>query len=323
MRVLVTGGAGYVGSHAAWRLAASGHSPIVVDDLSTGHASMVRWGPLVRASLCDPSTVAALFREHRPEAVLHFAGRSLVAESVADPRPYFHDNLVAALHILDAMRAHGTRWLVFSSTAAVYGAPREVPIPEDHPPLPQSPYGHSKLAIERMLEAYDHAYGLRYAALRYFNAAGAAPDQGLGELHTPETHLVPLVLAVAHGQRTAVDVFGRDYDTPDGTCLRDYIHVTDLADAHVAALDWLAQGGVSLIANLGTGAGRSVLEVVDRARAVTGHAIPTVDRPRRAGDPPALVARTERARQILGWRPRYDLDAMIESAWQFRRRATG
>lgn len=317
MRILVTGGAGYIGSHVAWHLQQEGHQPITFDNLSTGHRDAVR-GPFVQGDLCQKNQVMEAFAEHRPEAVMHFAALALVAESVQDPRLYFHDNLVGALNLLDAMQAYGVRFIILSSTAATYGVPGEVPIFEDHPQLPVNPYGDSKLAIERMLAAYDRAYGLRYATLRYFNAAGAAPLQGLGERHDPETHLIPLLLQVAAGRRKSAQIFGRDYDTPDGTCVRDYIHVLDLAEAHLKALQYLTDKNESLQLNLGTGVGHSVLEVLRCAREVTGEEIPAEDCPRRAGDPPTLVAAVDRARNILGWEAaRPDLTGMIASAWKF------
>jgi UDP-glucose-4-epimerase GalE len=317
MRVLVTGGAGYIGSHVVWWLREHGHEPIVFDDLSTGHAEAVRAAPLIRGDLCRSEEVMAVFAQHRPQAVMHFAARSLVGESVSNPRRYFHDNLIGALHLFDAMQRHEMPFFIFSSTAATYGTPTETPIPEEHTQIPINPYGDTKLTIERMLAAYDKAYGLRYATLRYFNAAGAAPDQGLGERHEPETHLIPLVLQVPLGRRPAVQIFGRDYATPDGTCVRDYIHVLDLAEAHGIALERLAAGSESLALNLGTGAGHSVLEVVSAAREVTARTIPAQDAPRRPGDPPVLVAGVEKALRVLAWKPRYTLHDMIESAWRF------
>jgi UDP-glucose-4-epimerase GalE len=319
MRILVTGGAGYVGSHVAWQLLEQGHEPIVFDNLCGGHADAVR-GRLVRGDLCRRDQILQAMAEHRPEAVMHFASLALVGESMRDPRRYFHDNLVGALNLLDAMQAHGVSLLVFSSSAAVYGVPAQVPIPEDHPLLPVNPYGDTKLTIERMLLAYARAYGLRYAALRYFNAAGAAPAQALGERHDPETHLIPLLLQVAQGVLPTIQIFGRDYSTPDGTCVRDYVHVLDLAEAHLLALERLQGGSDSLVLNLGTGCGHSILEVLRCAREVTGASIPAEDGPCRAGDPPVLVAAADRAREILGWTPKHsDLASMVGSAWEFSR----
>lgn len=323
MKVLITGGAGYIGSVTTHYLRSQGHHTVVFDNLSRGHADAVR-GPLVQGDLCVRAEVEAAMAEHRPQAVMHFAAHSQVAESVARPRLYFHDNLVGAMNLLDAMRAHGVRHLVFSSTAATYGEPRQVPIPEDHPQEPVNPYGDTKLTIERMLRAYDGAYGLRSASLRYFNAAGGLAEEGLGERHSPETHLIPLVLQVPGGQRPAIKVFGRDYDTPDGSCVRDYIHVLDLAQAHLAALEWMVAQDKSLALNLGTGRGYSVLEVIQAARHVTGAEIPAQDAARRPGDPPALVASAQRALEVLGWKAtRSDMEQIIASAWAFHQSRAG
>ena len=318
MRILVTGGAGYIGSHVVWYLLQHGHQPVTFDNLSRGHADAVR-GPLVRGDLCRREDLEAAFDEHRPQAVMHFAAHSIVGESVSDPRIYWHDNLVGALNLLDVMLARQVKLFVFSSTAATYGDPQTVPIPEDHRQLPVNPYGDTKLAIERILSAYSAAYDLRFAALRYFNAAGALPDEGLGERHDPETHLIPLVLQAAAGQRPEIKIFGRDYDTADGTCIRDYIHVLDLAEAHLLALEQLQQRGHSALRlNLGTGSGLSVLQVIEAAREVTGEAIPAADAPRRAGDPPVLVASADRAREVLGWKAsRSAVHQLIEAAWTF------
>jgi UDP-glucose-4-epimerase GalE len=321
MRILITGGAGYIGSHVTWLLRREGHQPVVFDNLSTGHADAVPAGvPLNQGDLLDVAAVRRAFEEHAPEAVMHFAALALVAESVRDPRRYFHENIVGALNLLDVMREHEVRHFVFSSTAATYGDPIQVPIPEDHPQQPVNPYGHTKLAIERMLASYDDAYGLRHATLRYFNAAGALPDEGLGERHRTETHLIPLLLAVPLGRAPGARIFGRDYDTPDGTCIRDYIHVLDLADAHLLALSHIVDHDRSVVLNLGTGSGHSVLEVLDEARRITGHPIPASDHPRRSGDPPVLVAAARRAGDVLGWQARRsDLPSIITSAWEFHR----
>jgi len=317
MRILVTGGAGYIGSHVIWHLLQQGHEAVAFDNLSRGHADAVR-GELIRGDLCRAQEVEQAFDKVRPHAVMHFAAHSQVGESMHHPRLYYHDNLVGALNLLDAMRARQVSLFIFSSTAATYGVPGEVPIPEDHPQVPVNPYGETKLAIERMLAAYSSAYGLRYAALRYFNAAGALPEEGLGERHTPETHLIPLVLEAAAGRRPAIDIYGRDWETPDHTCLRDYIHVLDLAEAHLAALEYLDREDQDLSLNLGTGQGYSVLEVIYTAGEVVGRSIPTRDAPRREGDPPALVAAVDRAQEVLGWRARHSaLQTIIASAWDF------
>jgi UDP-glucose 4-epimerase len=319
MRVLVTGAAGYVGSHAAKLLAAGGHDVWVVDNLAEGHRAAVGKLPLIVADLLDQATITDLLRKHRIEAVMHFAAFAYVGVSVREPAKYYHNNIVGTLALLDAMRAADVKRIVFSSTCATYGIPTKVPIAEDHPQNPINPYGFTKLAIEHALADYAHAYGLGYAALRYFNASGAADDGTIGEDHDPETHLIPLVLQVALGQRDSVDVFGTDYPTPDGTCIRDYIHVDDLAAAHLSAIERLGDG-TALKLNLGTGRGASVQEVVDICREVTGHKIPTRLVDRREGDPPELVANPAAARRELGWEAKHkDMRTIIESAWRWHK----
>lgn len=313
--VLVTGGAGYVGSHACKALAAAGHRPVVYDSLATGHRDLVRWGPLEEGDLLDDTRLDAVFAAHRPEAVLHFAALSVVGESVREPERYRRNNVEGSETLIAAMAHHGVGRLVFSSTAAVYGVPEAVPIAEDAPLAPINPYGETKLAIERALAAS----GLAWTALRYFNAAGADPDGETGEHHDTETHLIPLVLDVALGRRASIAVFGDDYPTPDGTCLRDYIHVSDLAVAHVAALDRLLGGGTSGAFNLGTGTGSSVREVIAMVREVTGRPVTAEIAPRRPGDPPVLVCSNEAARDALGWRPVRDLRAQVSDAWRWHR----
>jgi len=314
--VLVTGGAGYIGSHTCRALHAAGWTPVTYDDLSTGHRQAVKWGPLEVGDILDRARLDAVFAEHAPVAVLHFAARSLVGESVTDPAKYYRSNVAGALTVLEAARDHGVTGIVFSSTAATYGIPDVSPIPPDAPTAPINPYGRSKRMIEQMLGDFDAAYGLRSVSLRYFNAAGADAEHGIGEAHDPETHLIPIVLQVALGDRAEIAMFGDDYPTPDGTCVRDYIHVADLADAHVRALDYLVDGGATTILNLGTGHGHSVREVVEVARAVTGHPIPARVAPRRPGDPPTLVADPGRSAEVLGWTPKHDdLHAIVASAW--------
>jgi UDP-glucose 4-epimerase len=319
MRVLVTGGAGYVGSHAAKQLANSGHDVLIVDNLAEGHRPAVGNLPFVSASLLDSDRLVATMKEHKIEAVMHFAAFAYVGVSVRDPAVYYHNNIVGSLSLLDAMRAAGVNRIVFSSSCATYGIPQKVPITEDHPQNPISPYGFTKFVIERALADYSHAYDLGYAALRYFNASGAAADGTIGEDHDPETHLIPLILQVALGQRDHVEIFGTDYPTPDGTCIRDYIHVDDLATAHVAALEKL-QPGMELKLNLGTGHGASVQEVADLCREITDHPIPTHASPRREGDPPELVADASAAKRELGWQARYAIREIIESAWTWHRK---
>ncbi len=314
----MTGGAGYIGSAVVVRLVEDGHHVVVFDDLSTGHAGAVHPGAtLVRGDLADRGAVDAAMAEHRPEGILHFASRSLVGESMENPFLYLGDNVRAGLNLLESAAEHGVSRFVLSSTANLYGAPERIPIDEDAPVRPGSPYGESKLALERMLPWMERIYGMRHAVLRYFNACGAL-SRDHGEDHRPETHLVPVVLQVALGQRESVTVHGQDYDTADGTCVRDYVHVADLADAHALALG--AVDGGSRTYNLGNGRGFSVREVIDAVREVTGHAIPVRSGPRRAGDPPVLVASSERIGRELGWHPRRtDLREIVESAWRWHR----
>ena len=323
MRALVTGGAGFVGSHMVKTLLDAGHEPVVLDDMSCGHRDAIPPGvPFVLGDVGSTSDVAALLRDQRIDAVFHFAAKIRVEQSVADPRLYWRGNVVATLALLEAVLDSGrVRAFVQSSTAAVYGAPDDVPIDEDHPKRPLSPYGDTKLAVERALEAYGHAHGLRWAALRYFNAAGADHEAGLGERHEPETHLIPIVLEVAAGQRASLAIYGTSLPTPDGTCVRDYVHVTDLCEAHLAAVEHLQRGGECGAFNLGSGHGHSVREIVAVARAVTGLPIPTFDAPPRAGDPAVLVAKVERAERVLGWRAkRIDLARIVGDAWAWKQR---
>jgi UDP-arabinose 4-epimerase len=313
--VLVTGGAGYIGSHACKILARAGYRPVVFDNMSRGHREAVRWGPLVEGDVADRGRLTAALVEHRVSAVMHFAAYAYVGESVADPAVYYRNNLGGTLSLLDAMREAGVDKIVFSSTCATYGTPDSVPIRETAPQLPVNPYGETKLAIERALRWYGEAYGLGSVSLRYFNAAGADPDGEIGELHEPETHLVPLVLQAALGQRAQIDIYGTDYPTPDGTAIRDYIHVQDLAEAHLCALEHLADGGESAALNLGTGRGHSVREVVRVAEAVSGRPIAWRDTARRPGDPPVLVADPSLAAELLGWRARIsDLETILRTA---------
>jgi len=319
--VLVTGGAGYIGSHACKALAGAGFQPVVFDNLSRGHREAVRWGPLVEGDLADRQRLCAALIEHKVEAVMHFAAYAYVGESVTDPALYYRNNLGGTLSLLEAMREAGIGEIVFSSTCATYGIPDGVPIREDAPQRPVNPYGETKLAIERALHWYAAAYGLRSVSLRYFNAAGADPEGEIGEHHEPETHLVPLVLQAALGQRPHIDIFGTDYPTPDGTAIRDYVHVCDLAIAHLRALERLRGGGGSAAVNLGTGQGHSVREVIAAAELASGRKVPARAAPRRPGDPPALVADPSLAGEILGWHPQHsDLDTIIRTslAWHTR-----
>lgn len=320
MRVLVTGGAGYIGSHAVKELLKAGHRVTVLDNLSRGHRAAVSGAKFIAADLAAGDFLADLLQAEKIGAVMHFAASSLVGESVENPAAYYRNNVVNGLALLEAVRKAGVPYFVFSSTAAVYGEPRTVPIPENHPALPTSPYGATKLAMEEALAWYSRAYGLKYISLRYFNAAGADPGGELGEDHDPETHLIPLVLKVALGQLPAVRVFGNDYPTPDGTCVRDYIHVTDLARAHALALAALAAGKEPAVYNLGGGNGHSVLEVIETARRVTGRRLPVIFTARRPGDPAVLVASAEKIKRELGWQPQFtDLPTIIETAWRWHR----
>jgi UDP-arabinose 4-epimerase len=319
MHILVTGGAGYIGSHACKALAEAGFHPVVVDDLRQGHAWAVRWGPLVQGNFGDRNLLSRTFQQYPIKAVVHFAASAYVGESMRVPDLYFQNNVVNTVSLLDGMRENGVKHIVFSSSCATYGQPRQVPISEDHPQSPVNPYGESKLMVEKLLYWYGQAYDLSWAALRYFNAGGADPDGQLGEVHEPEPHLLPTVLAAAQGSIPHLEVFGTDYDTPDGTAVRDYIHVTDLAAAHVLALRYLLNGQTSAAFNLGTGSGYSVRDVVSTVERVTGRDVPVVERPRRSGDPAKLVADPRKATSILGWRPRYsDLQTVIETAWRWQ-----
>ena len=315
MVVLVIGGAGYIGSHAARTLRRRGHEVVIYDNLSTGHAFLADGFELVRGDIADRATLSAALR--RVDSVMHFAAHAYVGESVTDPRKYFRNNVEGGLILLNACVDCGVRRVIFSSTCAVYGVPAKVPIAEDTPRQPINPYGVSKLFFEQALEAYDRAYGLRFTALRYFNAAGADESGEIGELHDPESHLIPSALLAATGARPELDLFGTDYPTPDGTCVRDYIHVNDLADAHVSALERLAAGADSIAVNLGTGTGYSVKEVLDKIEQVTGRKVPARVAPRRAGDPPALVANPRLAEQVLRWKATRSLDDIVGTAWRW------
>jgi UDP-glucose 4-epimerase len=319
--ILVTGGAGYIGSHAVRALHQSGYNVVILDNLVYGHrdvAERVLQVSLIEGDISDRTFLDRVFAEHNIQAVMHFAAYAYVGESVNNPSKYYWNNVAGTLTLLDAMVAAEVKQIVFSSTCATYGVPQEVPITEDHPQSPINPYGTTKLMVEKILQDYDVAYGLRSVRFRYFNAAGADPSGELGEDHQPETHLIPLVLMTALGRRPSISVFGTDYPTPDGTCIRDYIHVSDLADAHVLGLQHLMKGGQSEIFNLGNGNGFSVREVIEAAKEVTGKPITVVESDRRPGDPPALVGSSAKAREMLGWNPQYaDIKDMIRHAWQW------
>jgi UDP-glucose-4-epimerase GalE len=318
MNVLVTGGAGYIGSHTAKALALAGHAPVVFDNLSFGHRWAVRWGPLVEGDLSDKNLVKRILEQYEIDAVIHFAASAYVGESMQNPRKYFRNNVVNTLNLLDAMMDSKVKTIVFSSTCATYGDPVELPINELHPQHPVNPYGDSKLFVERMLKWYGEAYGLKWAAMRYFNAAGADPDGEIGENHTPETHLIPLAIQAAMGRRPYMEIFGTEYPTKDGSAVRDYVHVTDLADAHIRALGHLAGGGDSIALNLGSGDGYSVREVISTVERVSGSSVPvrlTIPRP---GDPAVLVANASEAQRVLGWQPKFEgIESIIQTAWHW------
>jgi UDP-glucose 4-epimerase len=321
MTILVAGGAGYIGSHTVKELDREGFDVLVFDNFSSGKQELVGGRPFVRGDLMDRAAIRDVFKSRSVEAVLHFASLIQVGESYADPRKYYSHNLLSSLNLLDAMLEAGVNKLIFSSSAAVYGVPEEIPIPETHPLNPANPYGQTKLMVERILGDYDRAYGLKSVSLRYFNAAGADPGGDMGEMHDPETHLIPNVLLSLLGKRSPLRVFGNDFPTPDGTAVRDYIHVTDLAGAHVLALKALLAGGPGDAINLGTNAGFSVLEVIREAERVTGRKIPYDVRPRREGDVAVLLASKDRAERSLGWKPRFSaLGNIIETAWHWHRR---
>ncbi len=324
MRVLIVGGAGYIGSHMVNQLVGEGFEVTTLDNLSAGYRDAVTGGEFVEGDLADPALLDRLLGEGRFDGVMHFASYIQVGESVREPSKYYRNNVTNTQNLLDAMVAHDVKRFIFSSTAAIFGEPERVPMDEDHPKAPLSPYGRSKLMVEQMLGDYDIAYGLKSACLRYFNAAGAHPDGNIGERHEPETHLIPLVLQAASGRRASISVFGTDYDTPDGTCIRDYIHVVDLCTAHRLALEKLRDGAPSCAYNLGNGNGFSVQEVIEAARRVTAREIRVEHGPRRAGDPARLVADAARARAELGWTPLHaDLDTIIADAWRFERKTAG
>jgi len=317
MGVLVTGGAGYIGSVAVEDLVRRGEEVIVLDNLVYGHLDAVADGvPFYEGSIGDKELLGRILSKHSIDACMHFSAYAYVGESVLEPAKYFQNNFVETLHLLDALRDGGVNKFIFSSTCATYGVPQRIPIDEDHPQWPINPYGWSKLMVERALDSYDTAYGLKFVALRYFNAAGAS--KRCGEDHDPETHLIPLVLKAALGKIPKVSIFGNDYDTPDGTAVRDYIHISDLSSAHLLALEHLRAGKESQFINLGNGSGFSVKQVIETAHKVTGRDIPAENAPRRAGDPPQLVGDSKKAREVLGWKPQFpELEKIIESAWNW------
>jgi len=319
--ILIAGGAGYIGSHANKLLTERGYETVVLDNLVYGHRESVRWGQFAEADLSDIDQIRAVFRKYPIEAVMHFSAYAYVGESVTDPEKYYYNNVANTLNLLKVMREFKVGYFVFSSTCATYGVPQQTLLTESHPQVPINPYGETKLMVERILRDYSVAYGLNYVALRYFNAAGADVDAEIGEWHQPETHLIPLVLDAALGRREAIDIYGTDYPTPDGTCVRDYIHVTDLSDAHILALEYLKKGGASTAFNLGNGTGFSVRQVIETVEQVTAKKIAVREVPRRPGDPPVLVGSNALARETLGWEPRlHELPVIIETAWKWHQR---
>jgi UDP-glucose 4-epimerase len=319
--ILVTGGAGYIGSHTNKELNKAGYETVVVDNLSYGHEDLLQWGRLEKVDLRDLNGITDIFESYSIETVMHFAAFTHVGESVEDPQKYYLNNLRNTLNLLQVMLEFKVKKLVFSSTCATYGDPLEIPLTEEHPQNPINPYGRGKFMVEQVLKDYSSAYDLRYVSLRYFNAAGADPEGEVGERHHPETHLIPLILDAAIGRRDDIKIFGTDYDTPDGTCIRDYIHVTDLADAHLKALKYLEAGGKSQIFNLGNDNGFSVREVIKTAQNVTGKKIKVTETDRRQGDSPILVGSSQKAKKLLGWKPKYDdLSQIISTAWQWHKK---
>jgi UDP-arabinose 4-epimerase len=316
--ILVTGGAGYIGAHACKALAAEGYTPVVVDNLSTGHPEAVKWGPLEEGEVGDERFLDQVFARHRPMAVMHFAACALVGESMTDPGKYYRNNVAGTLALIEAMARHEVKQMVFSSSCATYGLPRSVPMTEENPQQPINPYGRTKLIAENLLKDFEASHGIRHVALRYFNAAGADPEGEIGEDHDPETHLIPIILDAALGRRRSVTIFGEDYPTPDGTCIRDYVHVADLAQAHLLALKHLGGCGASLQVNLGNGQGYSVRQVLKVAENITGIPIDFKVGERREGDPPRLVADAFWAKETLGWEPKYtSLEIIMQHAWDW------
>ncbi|AFZ19839.1 UDP-glucose 4-epimerase GalE [Allocoleopsis franciscana] len=322
--ILVTGGAGYIGSHAVLALREAGYEVVILDNLVYGHRDIVETVlkvELIEGDIADRALLDKIFKTREFAAVMHFAAYAYVGESVGQPAKYYRNNVTGTLTLLEAMCDAGIKNFVFSSTCATYGVPEQIPVSEDQPKQPINPYGMSKLMVEHILDDFDHAYGLRSVRFRYFNAAGADPQGRLGEDHSPETHILPLVLLTAMGKRESISIYGTDYDTPDGTCLRDYIHVTDLAQAHILGLEYLLKGGSTEVFNLGNGQGFSIREVIEAARVVTGRPIAVTLADRRPGDPPILVGSGEKAKQVLGWNPQYaDLETILKHAWQWHQK---
>ena len=323
MTILITGGAGYIGSHVNKWLHEHGYETVTIDNLSRGHAELVRWGKFIHGDTGDCRFLDEIFRSERIEAVMHFAAYAYVGESVTDPARYYENNVTKTAVLLDAMRRHNVHHFVFSSTCATFGNAAYTPIDEKHPQCPVNPYGQTKLIVERMLQDYERAYGLKHCVFRYFNAAGASLDAEIGEWHEPETHLIPLILDAASGKREAIQVFGTDYPTADGTCVRDYIHVCDLAEAHRLGMEYLLRHGISEHFNLGCARGYSINEVIETAKKISGCSINVSYTDKREGDPPVLVGAYDKAQEMLQWVPKYSLDETIESAWKWHVRKFG
>lgn len=316
--ILITGGAGYIGSHTNKELSKRGYSTVVFDNLIYGHKKSVKWGIFEFGDLSDDKQLDKIFQQYPIDSVFHFAAYAYVGESVVKPSIYYNNNVCNTIKLLDKMLSHGVKRIIFSSTCATYGEPEHMPITEDMPQNPINPYGAAKFMVERIMCDYHKAYGLDYCCLRYFNAAGADPEGDIGESHTPETHLIPLILDAAGGQRKSISIFGTDYSTVDGTCIRDYIHINDLADAHIRALNYLKNGGESGSFNLGNGKGESVRHVIDVVRAVTGRNFTVIEETRRAGDPPILIGSSKRAEEVLGWKPQYgSIETIVQHAWKW------
>jgi len=319
--ILVIGGAGYIGSHVNKELSKKGYRSLIYDNLSTGNLESLQWGDFILGDLGDTEHLRLVFQKYDIAAVMHFAACAYVEESMVNPRKYYVNNVVNTLNILNIMQDFNVDKFIFSSTCATYGNPVEIPIPESHPQKPINPYGQSKLMVENILNDYSKTYDFKYASLRYFNAAGADPDMKIGEIHDPETHLIPLVLDSAIGKRPNIKIFGTDYDTPDGTCIRDYIHVTDLSIAHIQGLEYLMSGGVSQVFNLGNDKGYTVREVIEVAKKVTGKEISVIEDKKRPGDPPVLVGSAEKAKQVLSWKPKFfELQQIIDTAWKWHKK---
>ena len=318
--ILITGGAGYIGAHANKALFNKGYETLVLDNFIYGHKEFLKWGAFEHCDLGDMDKLRLLFKKYPVSAAMHFAAFTYVGESVVDPQKYYTNNVINTMNLLQVMLENNVKVFIFSSSCAVYGNPLKIPISEEHPLNPINPYGKTKLMVENILRDYSDAYGLKYASLRYFNAAGADPDTEIGERHEPETHLIPLVLDAAIGKRDDIKIFGTDYDTPDGTCIRDYVHVTDLSDAHLLAFEYLLDGGKSDVFNLGNGNGFSVKEIIEKARIITGKEIKAVESERRQGDPPVLIGSSKKAEKILNWKPKYnDLATIIDTAWRWHK----